>query len=224
MLQKFSFLLILCIFSQKVNAQEANPICKVLFSSIDQSYEGECKKGLAHGKGVAKGTQKYVGEFSKGYPNGIGEFYYSDSVSHIGSFQNGLREGKGEAHFLTSNKKDTTITGYWSGDIFKGQNYVTHETNGRQFFSFFEIRASKGYGDTVIFETSSTKYPFSIQNITADVSILNRNSYTTPNKTNLTITLSSFPARLQITMSYGLVYQITLYKPADWFVKMYNNS
>jgi hypothetical protein len=61
MLQKFSFLLILCIFSQKVNAQKANPICKVLFSSIDQSYEGECKKGLAHGKGIAKGSDIFLG-------------------------------------------------------------------------------------------------------------------------------------------------------------------
>ena len=46
-----------------------NP-CKVLMKEISGSYSGECKKGLADGKGEAKGVDRYIGAFKKGLPDG----------------------------------------------------------------------------------------------------------------------------------------------------------
>jgi hypothetical protein len=45
-------------------------VCKVLKSEIANQYEGSCKKGLANGKGIAVGRDKYEGNFKKGYPHG----------------------------------------------------------------------------------------------------------------------------------------------------------
>ena len=46
--------------------------CKVLMAGIDASYEGDCKKGKASGKGRASGTDLYIGEFKNGLPHGNG--------------------------------------------------------------------------------------------------------------------------------------------------------
>ena len=40
--------------------------CKVLLEAVSGEYEGGCKKGKADGKGIAKGTDSYEGEFKKG--------------------------------------------------------------------------------------------------------------------------------------------------------------
>jgi len=44
--------------------------CKVLIPEISGQYVGKCKKGLAHGKGLAIGIDRYEGSFKKGYPEG----------------------------------------------------------------------------------------------------------------------------------------------------------
>jgi len=44
--------------------------CKVLKQEIATKYFGNCKKGLAQGKGVAVGRDKYEGQFKNGLPNG----------------------------------------------------------------------------------------------------------------------------------------------------------
>ena len=47
-----------CTANVSVCAQET---CKVLKPEISGSYLGDCKKGLANGKGIARGTDGYEG-------------------------------------------------------------------------------------------------------------------------------------------------------------------
>ena len=58
--------------------------CKVMLASINESYDGFCKNGLAHGEGVASGLHKYEGKFSAGFPDGEGIYtcllYTSDAA------------------------------------------------------------------------------------------------------------------------------------------------
>ncbi|HEX5742262.1 MAG TPA: hypothetical protein VFY09_00005, partial [Flavobacteriaceae bacterium] len=61
------FLGISLFFSESLFAQSD---CKVLNDSINQSYAGKCKKGLAYGKGIAKGIDTYEGNFKNGLPHG----------------------------------------------------------------------------------------------------------------------------------------------------------
>ena len=99
--------------------QDTSHTCKVLLESIKGEYSGECKKGLAHGKGESKGIFRYAGSFKYGLPNGKGILYSGDNFFD-GNFLDGLKEGKGEMHYIKPNNADSIIKGYWSGDEFRG--------------------------------------------------------------------------------------------------------
>ena len=113
------------LFTISISGQED---CKVLQKNIAETYKGECKKGLAHGKGYAKGIDEYEGSFKKGYPDGEGTYKYSDGSVYIGSFKKGKREGYGTYTFKTNNE-DTKLAGYWSSDkyIGKEKNYKSYK-------------------------------------------------------------------------------------------------
>ena len=69
--------------------------CQVLLTSLQGEYEGECKKGLAHGMGKATGADHYYGEFKNGLPHGKGKYTWSNGDYYIGEWKNGGRHGKG---------------------------------------------------------------------------------------------------------------------------------
>ena len=49
--------------------------CKVTPQELTGIYTGDCKNGLANGKGEAKGAYHYIGSFKDGMPNGTGIYY-----------------------------------------------------------------------------------------------------------------------------------------------------
>jgi len=70
--------------------------CKVLRESINKEYDGDCKKGLAHGSGTAKGEEDYYqGSFKKGLPYGKGKYVYGNGEFYQGDFKDGVRHGEG---------------------------------------------------------------------------------------------------------------------------------
>jgi hypothetical protein len=93
--------------------------CKVLKKEIAGNYEGDCKKGLAHGKGKAVGTDTYEGQFRKGFPNGNGTYTGADGSVFIGDWKNGIRDGEGTLTYQIEGR-DTTIAGLWKDDIYIG--------------------------------------------------------------------------------------------------------
>lgn len=114
----------------KTIAQES---CKVLKPEISGSYTGSCKDGLADGKGVAEGTDRYEGKFKKGLPNGQGTYTWSTGEVYKGSWKEGMKDGEGKFTFK-SNGIDSTRIGYWKNDAFvrkKVQNpYEVRRTSG----------------------------------------------------------------------------------------------
>ena len=60
-----SVLIIMFFLAIGLRAQQND--CKVLLESISGTYEGKCKNGLAHGKGIAQGTDRYEGTFVCGF-------------------------------------------------------------------------------------------------------------------------------------------------------------
>ena len=68
---KFLFSMLLIATASVLIAQDKSD-CKVLAETLAESYEGDCKKGLADGKGKAIGTDSYEGGFKKGLPEGEG--------------------------------------------------------------------------------------------------------------------------------------------------------
>ena len=97
----------------EMKAEFATPIvnCKVNDVDINQEYRGECRNGLAHGKGRAKGRDVYFGEFKDGNTHGQGTYTWATGDSYEGSWVNGERihgkykgkNGTYEGDFLNKN-------------------------------------------------------------------------------------------------------------------------
>jgi hypothetical protein len=86
--------------------------CEVKMPSISGKYSGDCKNGLAHGRG----SDKYYGQFIKGLPDGKGTYTWADGTYYEGQWKDGMKEGKGKMVYA-----DSTVTGYWKMDRFVGE-------------------------------------------------------------------------------------------------------
>jgi hypothetical protein len=101
----------LLIFSQGNND---NP-CKVLLKLISEQYDGDCKNRLAHGIGIARGTDVYDGRFKKGLPHGKGKYTWVNGNYYDGIWKDGKRNGKGIYYDVSIGKEQL---GIWKNDIF----------------------------------------------------------------------------------------------------------
>lgn len=223
------FLYCTCLF-----AQENTEPCKVLLSALEGKYTGECKKGLADGNGDARGLHHYTGAFKKGLPNGKGIYYYSDSLYHSGKFQDGIKEGKGETHYVRGGFPDSIIKGYWSGDVYRGNQYKTYDFNCSQNSDLIvEITPSEQNGNTITIDISTTTGPpgggptslVINELISTDGNFIKKISgHATNFSSSVTYQLSKFPAKLFAVLSDGRNFQLELYKPATWTVRLKINK
>jgi hypothetical protein len=69
--------------------------CRVLDEEIAQHYEGGCRDGLAHGKGVAVGFARYEGQFRRGRKHGQGVKTWPWGDRYTGDFVDDRKEGVG---------------------------------------------------------------------------------------------------------------------------------
>ncbi len=93
--------------------------CKVLIEDISEKYSGRCRRGLAHGSGIAEGIDRYEGRFRRGLPHGQGTYTWADGSYYEGQWNEGRREGKG---VLVSGEK--VLSGYWKDDEYLGEELV----------------------------------------------------------------------------------------------------
>lgn len=232
------FLLSNILSNSFIYAQEDSSLCKVITKELDGSYTGECKKGLANGKGDAKGLHHYVGLFKDGMPNGTGVYYYDEFDYYDGNFQDGIREGKGEMHYIRNPLPDSIVKGFWSGGEFKGDKYITYTFSTTEQFDQTEITASKTSGKTITIEIATTSgspngTPTSrINNVLLISDIVSptgsiskvRSKYNTPFKSYITLELVGFPCKLFGTLSDNQTFSLELYKAAEWKARFYRNQ
>lgn len=116
MFKKICFILLLTggayAFAQQTD-------CKVLKSEISGIYTGDCKKGLAHGHGIAQGIDHYEGQFNKGLPDGTGTYKWANGVTYAGEWNKGLMEGNGRMVY-----PDSIVTGVWKQDKYIGKEVI----------------------------------------------------------------------------------------------------
>jgi hypothetical protein len=231
--------LLLFVFS-KLYAQDSTTICKVELKSLTGTYSGECKNGLAHGKGEAKGLHRYVGIFRNGLPNGKGIYYYNDNEYYAGNFQDGVKEGKGEAHYLRNGMPDSVVSGYWSANEFRGKSYKTYNVSETGFFDRVSISPSAETGNTMVIEISTTSgspngagsavgasgYVLTINDVIAtDGGFVRKlNTFSSSNKFSATYEIGEYPVRLQVIVSNGQIVNLELYKAAKWTVRFFVNK
>jgi hypothetical protein len=101
-----------------------NSECKVLVPELSGTYEGDCKNGLAHGKGIAIGSDRYEGQFSKGLPHGEGTYTWTKGPVYKGEWSKGLKEGEGEMVYITA-RGDSIVKGYWKGNAYIGEKKIS---------------------------------------------------------------------------------------------------
>ena len=220
-----------------IYAQQDSALCKVTMKEIAAVYAGECKNGLANGQGDAAGLHHYKGAFKDGLPNGNGVYYYSDNEYYAGTFQDGKKEGKGEMHFISKSKPDSIIKGYWSGDEYRGDKYITYSFSTTETFDQIDITPGKVSGNTVTIEISTTTgIPSGAPGfLSGSVLLLNdiisptgslltvRSKVDSGLKSSVTLEMVGFPCKLFGTLSDGQTFSLDLYKSANWKIRLYKN-
>jgi hypothetical protein len=93
-----------------VLAQNRNFDCRVLLHTISDFYEGKCKNGFAHGRGIARGMDSYEGRFKLGLPHGNGTYVWSNGNTYKGIWKQGKMDGVG-IYYSKSNGE--SVKGVW---------------------------------------------------------------------------------------------------------------
>ena len=110
--------------------------CKVMDEELQGFFEGRCRNGLADGKGHARGSAEYVGEFRKGMKHGHGVKTWPWGDRYEGEFRDEFKHGKGMYVWgadtqwagqryvgeFVADKREGWGTYFWpSGDRFDGE-------------------------------------------------------------------------------------------------------
>ncbi|MGV6846300.1 MAG: hypothetical protein ACWA42_09275 [Lutibacter sp.] len=224
---KTKILIIVSLFfisSNLIEAQQKN--CRVLAKSLVGTYVGKCKKGLANGKGIAKGKNTYEGMFKKGWPNGKGKLTFANGNYFEGSFKNGQLNGKGKLVFKV-NGVDSVKVGYWEDNKYVGKKKIPayNVTFSRSVdrYSFRRIT------DNDNIATNKIKIKF-IQNGGANTTVsdirmnaVNGNRIETPNYVGFENITFPFKCKINYTtrnklktMSYDCIIEFVINKPGEW--------
>lgn len=206
-----------------LNAQESN--CKVLVPRISGTYNGECNKGLAQGKGIALGIDRYEGEFKKGLPEGLGVYHWADGSYYKGYWRQGLRDGSGIMTF----RSDSTLKGYWKADKYTGKEefkkyqviqsrYVARSSFSKTGNSPLQVKVRLTMGglpnstiqDFSMVYTSGEEFRlgtvYGIQNVTFPVNV--RITYLTWN--------------IMRTVQTNVTFEFKINEPGSWDVNIQN--
>jgi hypothetical protein len=173
-------------------------------------------------------------------PDGQGVYYFSDSTYYSGNFQDGIKEGKGEFHYLTNRHSDSVVRGYWSGNEYRGKKYITYTFNAGTKFDRFEITSSSQIGNSITFELATTSgspkglpgnlfgdpgYVLTLTELESNDPLLKFISKVdNPTISYSTYEISKFPVILYGKLSNGENFQLDLYKAAKWKVRLFINK
>ncbi|HBH49391.1 MAG TPA: hypothetical protein DDX98_12160 [Bacteroidales bacterium] len=209
--------------------------CKVLNEELNNEYTGECKKGVAHGEGTAKGNElTYEGEFKKGLVHGEGTLIREDQT-YKGEFDDGMVMGYGSLYIGDSLIKE----GYFKGQLldyyFMGENKsdlagyrILQDDNLDQA----QVRISKSDNKTklVTIRLSDPKNR-SISNINVDERNNGQiaNSTFTNSRSVIEINAIDFP--FVMTLRYNVsnqsgnfnlpaILKIEIFEPGDWLISI----
>ncbi len=217
------FFLLMIIFHQSLAQQP----CTVVPLNLQGSYSGECKNGLAHGHGEAKGIDKYSGSFRKGYPDGSGTYTWSYGGVYTGAMKWGLMHGVGEYKHVTGHQ-DTLLAGVWNKGKYIGPVVQKPVINSKQNITNVDFtRDGEGNKVSIKFMMAGT-YNASIKGLLINVN--NGSEIIIGNEHHFNDVIFPFNCKIMYessnqlrTATYSCVLDFTINQPGEWEVKLENN-
>ncbi|MGE5382991.1 MAG: hypothetical protein ACM3PX_06160 [Omnitrophica WOR_2 bacterium] len=155
----FIILYFTAINCDKLYSQKSDS-CKVLIPELIGDYEGNCKDGLANGKGSATGEDSYTGMFKDGKPDGKGKYVYKNGNSFTGNWTDGVKNGSGKFVFYVDGKVNVQ-TGYWeNGEYIGATKPMDYRVTNKIGVEEYSIKKEEGNEDyvSINFFLSMTKY------------------------------------------------------------------
>ena len=217
-----SFVLVLYSFN-------SHSQCKVLKESISEDYDGECKNGLAHGKGTAIGLDSYEGKFKKGLPHGEGIYTYSYGSVYVGEFRFGDKEGQGKMTIPTF-KGDSLVVGYWRDDRYIGEiNLPAFSVVRKENIDRYVIKKVSGDNQNkVVVKTQSAS---GLNSRITNLQIVQSSGINQPDNSYTTISSVDFPFEGSVTyvtpnktqtLDLTVTFRFKINDPGSWEVILYN--
>jgi hypothetical protein len=224
------FLVLAILFVLSIPSVFSQDSCKVLKPEISGKYQGNCKKGLAQGNGIAEGTDKYEGHFKNGLPDGKGKYTWANGNTYEGDWKTGRKNGNGKSTYK-KNGKDSIVYGLWEDDKFIKiafpvpykifivrdiDNYTVSKVGDGKDNNKITLKLKRCGADNTkltdfnfvvdngLYEQLGNNYIY--YNVVFPIAI--KITYTTPNKFN--------------TIMLNPVLEITINEPGDWDITLTN--
>ncbi len=201
--------------------------CKVLSPNISGTYKGKCKNGLAHGKGISVGTDRYEGFFVNGMPQGEGTYTWSTGETYTGEWVVGMRHGIGK-YFAVIDGKDSILNGVWQNDKYVGpipkRPYVDYNT-GVDRYNFQKNNTTKTRVLIDIFQNGSRNSGIS------NFLMSSTSGAETKIGQSIGYDYIVFPVTIKLmytswnkmhTMQYNIKFDFEISEPGDWTVELNN--
>jgi len=209
-----------------VYAQQ-NDSCKVLIGDISGTYNGACKDGFAHGKGIAKGKDTYDGTFRNGLPDGKGKYVYDNGNIFTGYWSKGLKNGQGKFVYYLGGK-EYVQKGYWKDGNYVGitnpdEFYRTTIQAGVDNFSIKKVDDKESKIKITFIQSLLREVPLklSIHTSSGELSQVNKDfiiyNYATPNSCDISFIIMVNASTKVCHFSFDIL------KPGNYEVIITNN-
>lgn len=226
-MKKTTLAILTLIFSFFYIFTFAQTDCKVLKPEIAENYTGKCKKGYAHGKGIASGIDNYEGMFRNGLPDGQGTYVWASGETYTGDWKEGKRDGDGIFTY-TMDGEEAIMAGIWEEDQYVGEK----PPNPRVLYSSnvdrYSFRHTGDIKDRVLVDL----YQNGSRNTNVENYLLATSSgYETSLGHSRGYEAIEFPVIIKVsyttynklkTFKYNAVFEFEISEPGDWRVELQN--